>query len=133
MHRTSNNTLALFFKMLSVALSGLVFICQFSWRGIILLFPAYLPAWFYKINLKFLKYHIYFHLHETSSQEMMRQIYDLETTEPQDIPIEVCVMFYKALLDYLHWGCEEVKARFLAIVQFTQMCSGSLNNSGGAI
>ena len=29
---------------------------------------------------------------------MMWQIYDLETIEPQDIPIKVCVMFYKALL-----------------------------------
>ena len=35
----------------------------------------------------------------------MGHISDLETVEPQKIPINVCVMFYNALLDQLYRGC----------------------------
>ena len=44
----------------------------------------------------------------------MGQICDLETVEPQEIPIKVCVMFYNIELSYR--GCGEKKASFLAIV-----------------
>ena len=57
------------------------------------------------MHLKFLTSHIYSQLDDLRtvqvipSQEMMGQICDLETVEPQEILIKVCVMFYNALLD----------------------------------
>ena len=56
---------------------------------------AHLLACFYEIHLKFLTSHIYFHLddselwkqYQSVSQKMMGQMYDLETVEPQEVPI----------------------------------------------
>ena len=87
--------------MLSVALSGLALICNFLRRHFCHL-HAYLLACFYEKHLKFLTYHIYFHLdnselwkqYQSVSQEMMEQICDLETVKPQEIPVKVCVIFY---------------------------------------
>ena len=70
-------------------------------------------------DLKFLTFHIYFHLDDSElwkqyrslSQEMMGQICDLETVEPHEIPIKVCVIFYKIELCYR--GCGENKQVFL--------------------
>ena len=45
---------------------------------------------------------------------MMGQICDLETVEPQEIPIKVCVMFYN--IEICYRGCGEKKASFFAIV-----------------
>ena len=45
--------------------------------------------------------------HQPISQEMMGQICDLETVEPKEISMKICVMLY--------WGCGEVKASFLPI------------------
>ena len=42
---------------------------------------------------------------------MIGQIYNLETVEPQEIPIEVCVMFYNTEICYR--GCGEKKQVFL--------------------
>ena len=42
---------------------------------------------------------------------MMGQIYDLETVEPQEIPIRVCVMFYT--IEICYGGCREKKQVFL--------------------
>ena len=62
---------------------------------------AYLLACFYEIHLKFLLSHIYFYVdnfelwkrYQSVNQEMMGQICDLETVEPHEIPIKVCIMF----------------------------------------
>ena len=83
---------------------------------------AHLLACFYEIHLKFLTSQSYFHLddselwkqYQSVSQEMMGQICDLETVEPREIPIKVCVMFYNAEICYR--GCGEKKASFLAII-----------------
>ena len=52
--------------------------------------------------------------YQSVSQEMMGQICDLETVEPQEIPIKVCVMFHNTenLLSRL-WRKKE---SFLAII-----------------
>ena len=42
---------------------------------------------------------------------MMGQTYDLETVEPQDILIKVCVMFYN--IEICYRGCGEKKQVFL--------------------
>ena len=44
----------------------------------------------------------------------MGQICDLETVEPQETPIKVCVMFHNTEIFYQ--GCEEKNASLLAIV-----------------
>ena len=91
--------------MLSITLSGLVLICNFFEEIYFCHLHAYLMACFYKINLTLLTSHIYFDdfklckQYESSSQEMMEQICNLETVEPQKIPVKVCVMFYNALLE----------------------------------
>ena len=82
--------------MLSVALSRLVLICNFLRRHFCYL-DAYLLACFYEKHLKFLTFHIYFHLDyselwkkcQSVSEEMIDQICDLETVKPQEIPIKV--------------------------------------------
>ena len=88
--------------MLSVALSGLVLICNFFEETYFCHLHAYLLACFYKIHLKFLTSHIYLDdcdkQYQSSSQKM-GQICDLETVEPQEISFKVCVMFYNALED----------------------------------
>ena len=61
------------------------------------------------------------------SQEMMEQIYDLETVEPQEIPVIACVIFYYIEICYRRCG---EKTSFLAIIYYTQMSSCSLG--GGA-
>ena len=76
-------------------------------------------ACFYEIHLKFLTSHIYFHLEDSElwkpyqsvRQEMIGQICDLETVEPQEIPIKVCVMFYNTEICYR--GCGDKKQVFL--------------------
>ena len=81
--------------MLSLALSGLVLICAIFEETHFCHLHAHLLACFYEIHLKFLTYHIYFHLddselwkqYQSVSQEMMGQICDLETVEPQEVPI----------------------------------------------
>ena len=98
--------LALYFKMLSVSLSRLVLICNFFEETYFCHLRAYLLAFFYEIHLKLLTSHICFHLDDcelckqcqSSSQEMMGQMCDLETIEPQEIPIKVGVMFYNKFL-----------------------------------
>ena len=42
---------------------------------------------------------------------MMGQICDLETVEPQEIPIRVCVMFHT--IEICYGGCREKKQVFL--------------------
>ena len=77
--------LALHFKMLSVALSGFVFIRIFSEETYICHLYAYLVACFYERHHR---YHIYFYLDDSElwkqyhsvSQEMMEQICDLQTS-----------------------------------------------------
>ena len=64
--------------------------------------------------------HIYFHLDDSArwkqyqsvSQEMIKQISDLETVKPQEIPIQVCVIFYNRNLLSRLWR----KISFLAII-----------------
>ena len=81
--------------MLSVALSGLVLICNIFEETYFCHLHAHLLASFYEIYLKFLTSHIYFHLddselwkqYQSVSQETMGQITDLETVEPQEAPI----------------------------------------------
>ena len=76
--------LALYFKILSVALSGLVLIRN-SFEECHL--HDCLLACFYEKHLKFRTFHIYFHLdnselwkqYQSVGQEMMEQICDLET------------------------------------------------------
>ena len=102
LHHISINT-TLYFKMLYVALSGLVLIWNFFEETYFCHLHAYLLACSYEKHLKFLTSHIYFHLdnselwkqYHSASQEMMEQICDLETVESQEIPVEVCVTFYK--------------------------------------
>ena len=105
--------------MLSVALSGLVLICNFLRRHFCH-HHAYLLACFYEKHLKFLTSRIYFHLDDSElwkqcqsvSQEMMEQICDLETVEPQETSIKVCVIYYN--LEICYRGCGE-KTSFFAI------------------
>ena len=81
--------------------------------------PSCLLASLLLQDLKFLTFHIYFHLDDSElwkqyrslSQEMMGQICDLETVEPQEIPVKVCVIFYNIELCYR--GCGEKKQVFL--------------------
>ena len=42
---------------------------------------------------------------------MIGQICDLETVEPQEIPIKVCAMFYNTEICYR--GCGDIKQVFL--------------------
>ena len=73
------------------------------------------------MQLKFILSHIYFHLddsepwkqYQSVSEEMMRQLCDLETVEPHEIPIKVCAMFYNKNLLSRMW---RKKASFLPIV-----------------
>ena len=107
--------------MLSVVLSGLVSICNFIEEKYCCHSRAYLVASFYEKDLKFLISHIYFHLddselwkqYQSVSSEMMQQVCDLETVQPQVIPIKVCVLFCN--IEICYRGCEE-KASFLAII-----------------
>ena len=112
--------LALYFKMLSVALSGLVLICNFLRRHIFAIFMPTCQLAFTRNTSNFTT-HIYFHLDDSArwkqyqsvSQEMMEQICDLETVKPQEIPIKVCVIFYN--IEICYRGCGE-KTSFLAII-----------------
>ena len=113
--------LALYFKMLSVELSGLVLIHNFFEETYIYHLHAYLLACFYENHLKFLTCHIDFHLdssvlwkqYQSVSQKMMEHICDLVTVKPQEILIKVCVIFYN--IEICYQGCGE-KASFLAII-----------------
>ena len=81
--------------MLSAVLSGLVLICNIFEETHFYHLHAHLVVCFYEIHLKFLTSHIYFHLddselwkrYQSVSQEMIGQICDLETVEPQEVPI----------------------------------------------
>ena len=81
--------------MLSVALSRLVLICNIFEETYFCDLHAHLLDSFYEIHLKFLTSHIYFHLddselwkqYQSVSQKMMGQICDLETVEPQEVPV----------------------------------------------
>ena len=61
-----------------------------------------LPADFYEIRLKFLIFDIFFYFYDSKlwkqyhsiSLEMMKQICNVETDAPQEIPIKVCLTFY---------------------------------------
>ena len=74
---------AFYFKMLSVALSGLILIRNFFEETCICHLHAYLLACFYEKHLKFLTSHIYFYVdnselwkqYQSLSQEMMEQIF----------------------------------------------------------
>ena len=84
-----------YITMLSVALLGLVLICNIFEETYFCHLHAHLLACFYEIHLKFLTSQIYFHLDDSElwkqnqsvSQKMMGQICDLETVEPQEVPI----------------------------------------------
>ena len=73
---------------------------------------------------KFLKSHFCFHLddsklwkqNDSPSQEMMEQIRDLQTVEPQEIPIKVCVTFYNTEICYRDCGEKIKKASFFVII-----------------
>ena len=107
--------------MLSVALSGLVLICNFFEGRYSCHLHAYLLACFYEKNLKFVTSHIYFHLDDSElwkqykslTQVMMEEICDLGTVKPQEIPSKVCVIFCK--IEICYRGCGE-KTSFLAII-----------------
>ena len=111
--------LVLCFKMLSVALSGIVLVCNVFEETYFCHLHAYLPA--YEIHLKFLNFQIYFHLddfqlwkqYQSVTQEMMEQICHLETVELQEIAIKVSVMFYN--LEICYRGSREEKGSFLAV------------------
>ena len=59
-------------------------------------------------SAKFLASHVYFHFddselwkqYQSLSHEMMGQICDIETVEPQESPIKVCVKFYNIEICY---------------------------------
>ena len=101
--------------MLPVAPSGLVLICNIFEETYFCHLHVYLLAYFYEIHLNFLTSHIYFHLddfevlkqYQFLSQEIIGWICDLETVEPQEIPIKVCVMFYN--IEICYRGCGEKK------------------------
>ena len=103
--------LVLYFKMLSVALSGLVLIRIFLRRHICHL-HANLLACFYEKHIKFLTSHIYFHLgnpelwkqYQSVFLEMMEHICDLETVKPQEMSIKVCVIYYNIEICYRSCG-----------------------------
>ena len=61
----------------------------------------------------------------------MGQICDIETVEPQESPIKVCVKFYNIEICYRRGG--EEKASFLIIIYYTQMYGCRLIYGGGAI
>ena len=96
--------------MLPVASSGLVLICNILDETYICLLNAYLLACVYEIHLIFLTSHIS-QQYQSLSQEMMGQICDLETVEPHETPIKVCVMFYN--IEICYRGCGEKKQVFL--------------------
>ena len=108
--------LALYLKMLPVASSELVLICNIFEETFLpsSCLLASLLSW----DLKFLTSHIYFHLddsrlwkqYQSLSQEIKGQIYDLETVEPQEIPIKICAIFYNIKICYR--GCGEKKEVF---------------------
>ena len=70
-----------------------------------------LPAGFYEIHLKFLIFDIFFYFYDSElwkqyhsiSLEMMRQICNVETDAPQEIPIKVCLTFYN--IEICYRGC----------------------------
>ena len=109
------------FKNLSVALSGLVLISNFLEETCFCHLHAYLLACFYKKHLKYLTYHLYFHLddselwkqYQSVSQEMTQQVCDLKTVQQQEIPIKTCVAFCN--IEICYRGCGE-KASFVAII-----------------
>ena len=92
--------------MLSVALPGWLLLCNFFEDTNFSQPHAYLLACFYEVRLKFLRSHVCFHLgdcelcqqYQYSSREMIGHICNLETVEPQEIPIKVYVMFYNAFV-----------------------------------
>ena len=47
---------------------------------------------------------------------MMEQIRDLQTVEPQEIPIKVCVTFYNIEICYRDCGEKIKKASFFVII-----------------
>ena len=108
--------------MLSIALSGLVLICNIFEETYFCHLHAHFCNLLLRDNLKFRTFHIYFYLddserwkqYQSVSQEMMGQICDLESFETQEIPIKVCVMFYNTEICYR--DCGEKKASFLAII-----------------
>ena len=104
---------ALHFKELFVALSDLVLICNFFEETYFYHLHAYLLACFYEKHLKCLTSHIYFHLdnselwkqYQSVTQEMIEQVCELETVQPQEIPIKVCVVFSN--IEICYWRCGE--------------------------
>ena len=124
--------------MLSVALSGLVLVCNFFQETYFCHLHAYLLACFYERHLKSLTSHIHFHLDDSKlckqlqsvSQEMMERICHLEKVKPQEFPVKVCVIFCN--IEVCYRGCED-KTSFLVIIKYTQMYSCGLINGGGAV
>ena len=90
---------------MSLALSRLVLICNFLRRHISAIFVPISELAFTRNTLNFTS-HIYFHLDDSAqwkqyqsvSQEMIKQISNLETVKRQEIPIKVCVIFYNKFL-----------------------------------
>ena len=70
-----------------------------------------LQAGFYEIRLKFLIFDLFFYFYDSKlwkqyhsiSLEMMRQICNVETDAPQEIPIKVCLTFYN--IEICYRGC----------------------------
>ena len=79
---------------------------------------------------------IYFHLDDSTrwkqyqslSQEMIKQVTDLETVKPQEIPVKVCVIFYN--IEICYGGCGEKTSNCNHLIQkqppevfFKERCS----------
>ena len=97
--------------MLSVALSGLVLICNFFQETYFCHLHTYLLDCFYEKHLKSLTSQIYFRVddsklckqYQSVTQEMMEQICHLETVKPQEFPIKVYVIFCN--IEVCYRGC----------------------------
>ena len=99
--------------MLSLELSGLVLISNHfeetffpsSYRLAKLLLPdtSYISYTSHLLSLRRTDCEL-FKQYQSASQEMMGQISDSETAEPQEISIKICIMCYNALLDKLYRG-----------------------------
>ena len=115
--------------MLSVVFSDLVLFVFFLKETYFYHLRVYLLACFYEKHLKFLTSHICFHLdnselwkqYQSVSQEMMEQVYDLETVQLQEIPIKVevvigCGISKKFCLGGLVWNLSFLLWRISAIL-----------------
>ena len=98
--------------MLSVASSRLVLITN-SFEETYLPSSCLVTSLLLRETPQIYSTYIYFHLDDSArwkqyqyvSQEIMKQICDLETVKPQEILIKVCVTFYN--IEIFYRGCGE--------------------------